>query len=189
MAKRPSSRKKSAKSTPTKKKAKAQAVDADARDYTHPEATSPLRPDVGVQAQFRKKKPPRTYRYDSSLSPALEWDEQPAREQGKALLARILDAGSLEEAKAAAEQLSPIPQLGREGRAPGVRRPDAAARVYEYLRHAGSPAVTETIVPSGVEGPITPLLGDRFSRAASRRPVPSDALSWRAGIAVLDLQG
>jgi hypothetical protein len=144
---------------------------------------------VGVQAQFRKKKPPRTYRYDSSLSPALEWDEQPAREQGKALLARILDAGSLEEAKAAAEQLSPIPQLGREGRAPGVRRPDAAARVYEYLRHAGSPAVTETIVPSGVEGPITPLLGDRFSRAASRRPVPSDALSWRAGIAVLDLQG
>jgi adenine-specific DNA-methyltransferase len=47
-----------------------------------------MRPDVGTQAQFRKKQPPRTYRYDSSLSPALEWDGQnPAREQGEAELA------------------------------------------------------------------------------------------------------
>jgi hypothetical protein len=30
-----------------------------------------LRPDVGTQASFRKKKPPHTYRYDSSLSPYL----------------------------------------------------------------------------------------------------------------------
>lgn len=34
------------------------------------------RPDVGVQDQFQAKKPPRTYRYDSSLDPALSWDEQ-----------------------------------------------------------------------------------------------------------------
>lgn len=53
--------------------------------YKHPEATSLLRPEVGTQSQFRKKKPPATYRYDSSLSPALEWDGQnPAREQGEA---------------------------------------------------------------------------------------------------------
>ena len=40
-----------------------------------------MRPDVGTQAQFRKKQAPRAYRYDSSLSPALEWDGQnPARE-------------------------------------------------------------------------------------------------------------
>ncbi len=32
-----------------------------------------LLPDVGTQAQFRKKKPPKAYRYDSSLSPALDW--------------------------------------------------------------------------------------------------------------------
>jgi adenine-specific DNA-methyltransferase len=39
-------------------------------DYRHPEAELPLRPEVGTQAQFRKKKAPVTYRYDGSLSPA-----------------------------------------------------------------------------------------------------------------------
>lgn len=76
-----------------------------AEAYTHPDATSALRPDVGVQAQFKKKKPPKTYRYDSSLSPALAWDEQAAREQGEELLAGILEAKTLEEAKAKAEEL------------------------------------------------------------------------------------
>ncbi len=60
--------------------------------FEHPEAQSPMRPDVGTQAAFRKKKPPATYRYDSSLAPALDWDGQnPAREQGEALIARIED--------------------------------------------------------------------------------------------------
>jgi adenine-specific DNA-methyltransferase len=58
--------------------------------FEHPEAQSPMRPDVGTQAAFKKKKPPVTYRYDSSLSPALDWDGQnPAREQGEAQIARI----------------------------------------------------------------------------------------------------
>ena len=47
-----------------------------AQAYRHPEAESPLRPDVGTQSQFKKKKPPVTYRYDSSLSPVLSWDGQ-----------------------------------------------------------------------------------------------------------------
>jgi adenine-specific DNA-methyltransferase len=64
-----------------------------AEAYRHREAESPLRPHVGTQAQFRKKKPPATYRYDSSLSPELNWDAQnPARERGKALIAQILKA-------------------------------------------------------------------------------------------------
>jgi thiamine biosynthesis lipoprotein ApbE len=47
----------------------------DAREnYKYPESTNLMRPDVGTQAQFKKKKPPATYRYDSSLSPTLEWD-------------------------------------------------------------------------------------------------------------------
>jgi adenine-specific DNA-methyltransferase len=55
--------------------------------YKHPEATSLMRPEVGTQAQFKKKKSPKTYRYDSSLSPALDWDGQnPAREEGERLL-------------------------------------------------------------------------------------------------------
>ena len=64
----------------------------DARSYAHPEVRALLRPDVGTQAQFRKKKPPATYRYDPSLSPALDWDQQnPAREQAEAKLASLAD--------------------------------------------------------------------------------------------------
>jgi len=55
-----------------------------------------LRPEVGTQAQFKKRKPPKTYRYDSSLSPALDWDGQnSARELGEWLLAQIEEAAAL----------------------------------------------------------------------------------------------
>ena len=61
--------------------------------YKHPEAELLLRPEVGTQAQFRKKKPPKTYRYDSSISPALEWDGQnAARTLGEWLIGRIEEA-------------------------------------------------------------------------------------------------
>ena len=63
--------------------------------YRHPTAESLMRPEVGTQAQFRKKKPPASYRYDSSLSPALEWDGQnQAREQGEALIAKLYDVSA-----------------------------------------------------------------------------------------------
>ena len=76
-----------------------------AEEYRHPEASALFRPDVGTQAQFRKKKEPATYRYDSSLSPALDWDgRNPVREQAEAKiaalqeriarLAAVVDAGS-----------------------------------------------------------------------------------------------
>ena len=39
----------------------------DAKNYKHPESSSVLRPEVGVQPQFKKSKPPKTYRYDSAL--------------------------------------------------------------------------------------------------------------------------
>ncbi len=49
-----------------------------------------LRPDIGTQAQFRKRKKPVTYRYDSSLSPALDWDGQnPHREPAEAKIAAL----------------------------------------------------------------------------------------------------
>ena len=68
----------------------------EAKTYQHSEADSPLRPDVGTQAQFRKKKPPATYRYDSSLSPSLDWDGQnPTRELGEWLIAMIEQAAAL----------------------------------------------------------------------------------------------
>src|SRR4030065_2740007 len=70
--------------------------------YRHPTAESLMRPEVGTQAQFRKKKPHVNYRYDSSLSPALEWDGQnPAREKGEALIVKLYDVrASLAELQA-----------------------------------------------------------------------------------------
>ena len=66
----------------------------EAANYTHPEANLALRPEVGTQPQFKKSKPPQKYRYDSSLSPALDWDGQnSAREQGEMLIKQIADCG------------------------------------------------------------------------------------------------
>src|SRR5262245_57185802 len=63
-----------------------------AQSYKHSESDNPMRPDIGTQAQFKKKKEPKKYRYDSSLSPAVQWDGQnPAREQGEALVRESLD--------------------------------------------------------------------------------------------------
>src|SRR5437660_8855728 len=62
--------------------------------YEHTEAHHAMGPERGTQAQFKKKKPPQKYRYDSSLSPVLEWDGQnPAREAGEALIKQIADCG------------------------------------------------------------------------------------------------
>ena len=60
-----------------------------AKSYKHPESESPMRPEVGTQAEFKKKLPPKKYRYDDSISPVLEWDGQnPARERGEARIAK-----------------------------------------------------------------------------------------------------
>src|SRR5579864_8551866 len=91
-----------------------------AKNYKHPESESPMRPEVGTQAQFKKKLPPKTYRYDSSLSPALDWDgKNPAQEQGETLIRQALDANTLEEAKAAASKLKALskPFLNWAGKA------------------------------------------------------------------------
>ncbi len=71
-------------------KRKKAAATPQAESYRHSDVTAPMRPDVGTQAQFRKKKPPATYRYDSSLSPALEWDDRNhARDEREKLIARL----------------------------------------------------------------------------------------------------
>ena len=91
-----------------------------AESYQHPTAESVLRPDIGTQAQFRKKKPPQTYRYDSSLAPSLTWDGQnTAREAAEALIQHVLDAKTLDEAKSAANKLKAVgkPFLNWAGKA------------------------------------------------------------------------
>jgi len=49
------------------------AVPQQTEPYTHPSADMAGRPEVGTQALFKKKKPPKTYSYDSSLDPQLVW--------------------------------------------------------------------------------------------------------------------
>lgn len=102
------------------KKAKSAAKANQTAPYKHPEAKSLMRPEVGTQAQFKRKKSPKTYRYDSSLSPSLDWDaKNPTREQGEQLIKQVLDAKSLEEAKAAASKLKSLskPFLNWAGKA------------------------------------------------------------------------
>src|SRR5262245_1118308 len=91
---------------------------AKAANYNHPTADVLLRPDVGTQAQFKKAKPPKKYRYDSSLSPALDWDgKNPAREMGETAIREVHDGvaaleKSLDALKAAVGSLPAEVQSG-----------------------------------------------------------------------------
>src|SRR5690606_32736042 len=60
-------------------------------------------PDVGVEAQFSHRKPPKTYRYDSSLAPELAWDENGERPFAEWLLNLVAEAAEKGEAKVFAE--------------------------------------------------------------------------------------
>src|SRR5450432_69194 len=80
--------------------------------FTHPEAQLLIRPEIGAQARFRKKKPPQKYRYDDSLDPEMQWDEKnPARELGEWLLAQIDEASRLDSP----HQFSEPRQFGGDG--------------------------------------------------------------------------
>ena len=46
----------------------------EAANDAHAESDLALRPQVGTQPPFKKRKPAQRYRCHSSLSPALEWD-------------------------------------------------------------------------------------------------------------------
>ncbi|MGH7377059.1 MAG: hypothetical protein ACREJ7_02080 [Candidatus Methylomirabilales bacterium] len=63
-----------ARRVPKPKKAKKPHDGKGAQVYEHTEEKLLLRPDVGFQAQFKARKPPKTYRYEPSLDPALSWD-------------------------------------------------------------------------------------------------------------------
>jgi adenine-specific DNA-methyltransferase len=76
--------------------AKRTIIQRQAKSYKYADKDSAMRPEVGTQARFTKKQPPKTYRYDSSLSPALDYDGQNhARELGEWLLKQIEDASRL----------------------------------------------------------------------------------------------
>lgn len=61
------------------------------------------RPDVGIEAQFARRKQPKTYRYDSSLAPELSWDESADRAFAEWLLNLIAAAAEKGESTIFAE--------------------------------------------------------------------------------------
>lgn len=131
----------------TARRARGSAPDVRADSYRHPEAQLATRPDVGTQAEFRRKKPAKTYKYDSSLSPALDWDGQnPARERGEELIRAIQEAPSLEAARAAADELAALarPFLNWSGKAEGLSFdvPTLPLFVHERL---STQAILETL--------------------------------------------
>ena len=62
------------------------------------------RPDVGVQEQFNARKPPKQYRYDSSLAPELCWDENAERDFAEWLLNLVAEAAEKGEANIFTEE-------------------------------------------------------------------------------------
>jgi hypothetical protein len=145
----------------------------DASTYRHPEADSPLRPEVGTQAQFKKRKPPVTYRYDSSLSPALDYDGQNhAREASEALIGEIIEAKTLEDARAAAQRLKAMsaPFLNWAGKAERLsfEVPTLPLFVHERLSTKG---IIETLKGHKLDPQLgLNLFGDPCRRHFFRAP-------------------
>ena len=121
-------------------KAKATKAKMETASYAHQTADAAMRPDVGTQAQFKKKKEPVVYRYDSSLSSSLEWDGQnPSREIGEAHLAQSMKAHvgiakALEELeKLPADGLTDAQRKDRKGAIAAMRAALQGSR--EALQH------------------------------------------------------
>lgn len=114
--------------------------------YKH-ETEAVQRPDVGVEAQFSNKKPPKTYRYDSSLAPELAWDENGERDFAEWLLALIADAADKGEATVFAQ-----PQVwqGTEERFTSLSQCAARLRslTKPFLNWAGKAERQQITVPT-----------------------------------------
>lgn len=100
-----------------------------AGEYRHADQAV-QRPDAGVQDQFQARKLPKTYRYDSSLDPALSWDEQHERDLGEWLLGLVIRAAKEGEKAIFAES--------QEWKGVGVRV-TSLADVAQMLQQIGKP--------------------------------------------------
>jgi len=68
---------------------KRKTTKAQTKSYDHKDAESLLRPDVGLQAQFKQRRPSKKYRYDPSIDPELSWDINADRERAERFIAEI----------------------------------------------------------------------------------------------------
>lgn len=138
------------------------------------------RPDVGVQDQFTARRPAKTYRYDSSLDPALSWDESRDRELGEWLLglvARCADEGEatvfaepqvwagggvqVQSLKAAAGLLQKLskPFLNWAGKAERHQIDIPTVPLFVHERHS-TKAILDGIANRKAKGTALDLFGD-----------------------------
>ena len=138
----------SAPATSTSSKTKPAAMPAGnwSAAYAHADEAV-LRPDVGVEAQFSHRKPPKTYRYDSSLAPELAWDENGERPFAEWLLNLVAEAAEKGEAAVFAE-----PQVwqGTEERFTSLSQCAARLRslTKPFLNWAGKAERQQITVPT-----------------------------------------
>lgn len=148
-------------------------------DYTHPQQAT-QRPDVGVQDQFTTKKPPKSYRYDSSLDPSLSWDESRERALAEWLIGLVQRCASEGEAtvfampqewdgggvqvqslKAAADLLKALSQpfLNWTGKAERHQISVPTVPLFVHERHS-TKAILEGIKHRKAKGTTFDLFGD-----------------------------
>lgn len=150
-----------------------------AGEYRHADKAV-QRPDAGVQDQFQAKRPPKTYRYDSSLDPALSWDEQRERDLGEWLLGLVVRAakegelvvfgepqewkgggvrvGSLADAAQMLQQISK-PFLNWAGKAERHEIKVPTAPLFVHERHS-TKAILDGIRHRKARGQSLDLFGD-----------------------------
>ncbi|PAU98118.1 site-specific DNA-methyltransferase [Paracoccus salipaludis] len=133
-------------SASAKPKAAAMPAGNGSAAYAHADEAV-LRPDVGVEAQFSHRKPPKTYRYDSSLAPELAWDENGERPFAEWLLNLVAEAAEKGEATVFAE-----PQVwqGTEERFTSLSQCAARLRslTKPFLNWAGKAERQQITVPT-----------------------------------------
>lgn len=116
----------------TRKKTTSSPAAPSSAAFEHKGAEALIRPEVGVQSRFKKRKPPAKYSYDPSLAPSMQWDGgNPARERGEALIAAI---------EAAAQRLAAAKEpADRERAQADLREATAALKALSrpFLEWAG----------------------------------------------------
>jgi len=166
---------------PAKRNAESVAPPATAQSYEHAHADLAARPEAGTQAQFRKKKAPTTYRYDSSLAPELVWDgaNSAVRDRAEELLrtveAAMADGSSeaLQRARDAAQALRTMqePFLNWTGKAERLSFDVATLPLFVHER-LSTEAILDTLTAHKKDQQVD--LFDLF--ADPKRPVADQVL-------------
>ena len=153
--------------------------DSQAQSYQH-DTTATLRPGVGLQQEFMKSRRPATeYRYDSSLDPALSWDENPSRDLAEWLLGLIERCATEGEAA-----VFPSEQHSADGR---IRVGSLAACVAR-LKDLSQPFLNWTgkAERSEIKVPTLPLV---IHERHSTKAIIDGLSSYKAKGSTLDLFG